>query len=62
LIGAQFELKKTFATTKQGSVFEQKGIINFHITRNTDFKVQFERQTVSNKSQTEILFGIKQFY
>ena len=61
-IGTQFELKKTIATTKQGSVFEQKGIINLHITRNTDFKVQFERQTVSNKSQTEILFGIKQFY
>ena len=62
LIGAQFELKKSFATTKQGSVFEQNGSISLHVLRNTDFKVQFERQTVSNKSQTEILFGIKQFY
>ena len=61
-IGAQFELKKTLATTKQGSVFEQHAIVNCHILKNTDFQVKLVRQTVSSKSQTELMFGIKKFY
>ena len=61
-IGTQFELKKTFATTKQGSVFYQTGLISFHIFKNTELQAKIERQTVSSDSQTQILFGIKQFY
>ena len=61
-MGAQFELKKTFATDKQGSVFEQSAIISFHLLRNTDLEVGFSRKTISSKSLTEITFGIKQFF
>lgn len=61
-IGTQLELKKTFATDKQGSVFEQSAIISFHLLRNTDLEAGFSRKTISSKSLTEITFGIKQFF
>lgn len=61
-IGAQFELKKVLATDKEGSVFEQKGLVSLHVLRNTDLEFKFVRQTVSSKSLTEITLGIKQFF
>lgn len=61
-IGAQFELKKIFATQEQGSVFEQKGIVSFHVLRNLDLEAKLVRQTIGAKSLTEVSFGIKQFF
>ncbi len=61
-VGFQAELKKTLATQKQGSVFEQSAIINFHVLRNTDLEARLTRKTYSSKSLTEIKIGLKQCF
>lgn len=61
-IGAQFELKKIFATSKEGSVFSQTGLVALHVLKNTDLEAKCVRKTISSKSLTEITFGIKQFF
>jgi len=61
-IGFQAELKKTFASTKEGSVFLQKAKLQVHIHKNTDFEVDFTRKTISSRSLNQMSFGIKKFF
>jgi len=61
-IGLQLELKKTLATQKQGSVFNQTAIVNFHVFKNTDIEAKFSRKTISSKSLSEISVGVKRFF
>ena len=61
-ISLQAELKKVWATTKQGSVFEQKGVLDFHLWKNTSLEASLCRKTLSSKSLTETKIGLKQFF
>lgn len=62
IMSFQAELKKVWATTKQGSVFEQKAILDFHFWKNRSIEADFCRKTYSSKSVTEIKIGLKQFF
>ncbi|MBR2299808.1 MAG: DUF4105 domain-containing protein [Alphaproteobacteria bacterium] len=62
VFGFQAELKKTFATQKQGSIFEQSLVLNLHVLKNTDFEAKINRKSLSSNAVTEISFAVKRFF
>ena len=62
LFGFQAECKKTFATQKQGAVFEQNVLFSWHMLKNMDMEAKLSRKTISSKSLTEISLGLKKFF
>ncbi len=62
LFSFQAELKKTFASQKEGSLLKSKALISYHVAKNLSLELSYERSYVAHKALNQTMMGFKYFF